>query len=109
MLLNMKRFELNTDNMEDFLPLIRRTLKSNLVDKDSELMIHSTMFIFKTVFDAVKKNMKTSFGSLCQVKSAPARRFCGYKMYGLQVKVMTEDMPNLENAIDSMFKQINNH
>jgi len=99
----MRNYEFSNANVRENLTCIRACLIKAVNDGEDEVTIFSSLFFIKENFDAMKQELKSKMGDLCRVKSSRPKMFCGYKMYGLEVRFLSDDKVMLKSRILNLF------
>ena len=94
----MRNYEFSNANVRENLTCIRACLIKAVNDGEDEVTIFSSLF-----FIAMKQELKSKMGDLCRVKSSRPKMFCGYKLYGLEVRFLSDDKVMLKSRILNLF------
>jgi hypothetical protein len=110
----MRYFEFYQTNIVENFTDIKACLIKSVKEEEKVVTIFSALCIVKDNFDLIKKELKEKLAGLCRIKSSRPRVFCGFRTYGLEVHVLSDDKDILISRILGLFEGLslpaeNNH
>ena len=110
----MRYFEFYQTNFMENLTDIKACLIKSVKEDEKVVTIFSALCIVKDNFDLIKKELKEKMAGLCRIKSSRPKVFCGFRIYRLEVHILSEDKEIMVSRILGLFEGLslpaeNNH
>lgn len=102
----MNNFEFYQTDVRENLTNIKACLIKSVKEGEKGLTIFSALCFVKNNYDIIKKEMKEKLAGLCSIRSSRPRMFCGFKTYGLEVHILSEDKDILVSRILGLFRDL---
>ena len=102
----MNNFEFYQTDVRENLTNIKACLIKSVNEGEKVLTIFSAFCFVKNNYDIIKKEMKEKLAGLCSIRSSRPRMFCGFKTYGLEVHILSEDKDILVSRILGLFRDL---
>lgn len=102
----MNYFEFYQTDVKENLTNIKACLIKSVKEEGKAITIFSALCIVKNNSDIIKKELKEKLSGLCSIKSSRPRVFCGFRTYGLEVHVLSDDKDILISRILGLFRDL---
>lgn len=100
----MNYFEFYQAYVKENLTNIKACLIKSVKEGEKVVTIFSTLCLVKDNFDSIKEELKEKLSGLCRVKSSHPKVFCGFRTYGLEVHILSDDKDILISRILGLFE-----